>query len=511
MGGVEYRTGRTHRASQVNAVAGLPDAADFVVVGGGASGAVLARRLAEEPEHSVVLIEAGPSDEGRQDVLRLRNWLELLLDSEVSVPYPVEPQAHANSELLHSCGRILGGSSSHNACIALRAPDEDFERWKNAGAEGWGPADTAVAWARVLETVCVASPTTRNPLAAAVIEAGCQWGLPRIESWGAALPRGIGWLPLNVRNGIRQSSAVAYLHPLNELPKNLTVSTDTPALCIQFDDDGHAAALQTSRGRITARHEIVLCAGAFETPKLLMLSGIGPADELRSHGIEPLVDLPGVGKHLIDHPETLITWKAARPVPDEADSWWEVGFFADTDAGVTMSHVGMKPVVLSGGPAPEHGLSITPNVPYSRSEGSVSLRCTDPVALPRIDACQLSDADGADAAALVAGLELAREVAAQDALIPWLADEVLPGRAVIDDDLERYVRATTSTVHHPAGTCRMGLPADERTVVDPRLRVRGVQNLRVADASIFPALLGVNPCLTCMMVGERAAELIGQV
>jgi choline oxidase len=494
----------------VNAVAGLPDAADFVVVGGGASGAALARRLADEPEHSVVLLEAGPSDEGRQDVLRLRNWLELLLDSQISVPYPVEPQAQANSQLLHSCGRILGGSSSHNACIALRAPREDLERWENTGAEGWGPADTASAWARVLETVYVASTETRNPLAAAVIEAGSQWGLPRIESWGPALPRGIGWLPLNARNGIRQSSAVAYLHPLNELPKNLTISTETPALRIEFDADGRAFALQTSRGRIESRREVVLCAGAFETPKLLMLSGIGPAEELRAHGIQPIVDLPGVGKHLIDHPETLITWKAAQPVPDEADSWWEVGFFADTRAGLTMSHVGMKPVVLPDGVAPEHGLSITPNVPYARSEGSVSLRSADPLALPRIDACQLSDRDGADAAALVAGLELARELACEDALIPWLADELVPGHTVIDEDLERYVRETTSTVHHPAGTCRMGDPAEERTVVDPRLRVRGVEDLRVADASIFPALPAVNPCLTCMMVGERAAELIGE-
>jgi choline oxidase len=492
-----------HRSSLTGELA----AADAVIVGGGASGAVLARRLADAGQ-SVVLLEAGPSDERRLDVLLLRDWLDLLLDSEISVPYPVEPQAQANSELVHSRGRILGGSSSHNACIALRAPDEDLERWQNSGAPGWGPAGTAAAWERVLGTVAVTPPLTRNPLACAVVEAGGQAGLPLIESWGRGIQRGIGWLPLNVREGIRQSSSVAYLHPLAELPPNLTVLTESPAVRVEIDADGRAAAVHTDRGRVLAHREIVLCAGAFETPKLLMLSGVGPAQELRAHGITPLVDLPAVGEHLIDHPQTLVTWEATRPVPDEADSWWEVGLFADTRAGLSMSHVGMKPVVLPDGVPPAHGLSITPNVPYSCSEGRVSLRSADPAALPRVDPRQLCDPDGHDVAGLLAGLALAREVASQEALAPWLGDEVLPGDEVVGDRLERYVRDTASTVHHPAGTCRMGDPSSELTVVDPQLRVRGVQGLRVADASIFPSPLAVNPCLTCMMIGERAAELM---
>jgi len=488
----------------------MPATTDTVIVGGGTAGAVLARRLAEDPDRSVVVLESGPSDEARFDVLILRDWLELLLDSEISVPYPAEPQSQAHFELVHSRGRILGGSSSHNSCIALRAPDEDLNRWRSMGAEGWGPPDTAGAWDRVLATVTVAPSLTRNPLAEAVIQAGRQAGLPLVEAWGRAVPRGIGWLPLNVRGGVRQSSSVAYLHPLKDLPPNLTILTGTSVQRIEIDSHERAVAVHTSAGALRAEREIVLCAGAFETPKLLMLSGIGPADELRAHGINPLVDLPGTGEHLIDHPQSLVTWEAARPVPDEADSWWEVGMFADTHGGLSMSHVGMKPIVLPGGTPPAHGLSITPNVPYARSEGRVSLRSAEPAALPRIEACQLSDPEGHDIAVLLAGLTLARELAAQDALAPWLGDEVLPGREVVDERLERYVRATASTVHHPAGTCRMGDPADKRTVVDPQLRVHGVQGLRVADASIFPSLLAVNPCLTCMMIGERAAELISR-
>ena len=366
--------------------ANLPTVADVVIVGGGTSGAVLARRLADDPERSVILLEAGPSDEGHLGVLTLRDWLELF-DSEVSVPYPVELQPQANSDLLHSRGRILGGCSSHNACIALRAPDQDLERWRSSGADGWGPAETAGAWGRVLAAVAVSASTTPNPLAAAAVEAGRQLGLPLIDAWGPAVPRGIGWLPLNVRDGVRQSSSVAYLHPLAGVPANLTILTGMPAKCVEIDPHGRAVAVCTEVGPILANREVVLCAGAFETPKLLMLSGVGPARQLRDHGISPLVDLPGVGEHLIDHPESLITWEAARPVPDEADSLWEVGLFAETSAGLTMAHVGMKPVVLADGVPPAHGLSITPNVPYARSQGSVRLRSADPAIKPLADPC----------------------------------------------------------------------------------------------------------------------------
>jgi choline oxidase len=291
------------------------------------------------------------------------------------------------------------------------------------------------------------------------------------------------------------------------LPSNLTVLTDTSVERVEFDDDGAAVGVLSSRGSIRARREVVLCAGAFETPKLLMLSGVGPADELASHGVPVLVDLPGVGAHLMDHPETTVTWQATREVPDDGDQFWEVALFAETDSGPVMAHIGTKPVVPPGFRLPEHGLSITPNAALPRSEGTVRLRSGRPGDPPLIDPAYLSCDD--DLAALIEGVALARRVAAAPALAPWLGVEVAPGadcRSV--DELGRYIRATLSTVHHPAGTARIGDPSDEATVVDPQLRVRGVRRRRIADASIFPELPSVNPCLTCMMVGERAAEIV---
>jgi choline dehydrogenase-like flavoprotein len=484
--------------------------ADVVIVGGGASGAVVARRLAENLDLAVLLLEAGPSDEGREDIAVMRDWLALLQDEATSVPYPIEPQPPGNSLLSQSRGRVLGGCSSHNAGIALRAPDADLERWAQTVGVEWGPAAAEAAWSRVYETVPVAPTQTRNPLAVAVIEAGMEAGLPLIESWGRDVPRGVGWLPLNVRAGRRQSSSVSYLHPLASLPPNLTVLTDTPVHRVELDDSGAAVAVWTERGRVAARHEVVLCAGAFETPKLLMLSGIGPADELSRHGLPVHLSSPAVGEHLVDHPEAIVTWSASREVSDEGDTFWEVALFADTEFGLSMSHVGMKPVVPAGYPQPTHGLTITPNTTHPRSEGTVRLRSSSPADLPFVDPAYLTDPGDQDLAVLIAGVRFARDVASAPALAAWLSDEVAPGaRVSSDSELETYVRDTLATVHHPAGTARMGRQADGDSVVDPQLRVHGVTGLRVADASIFPSLTTVNPCLTCMMVGERAAMIIG--
>jgi choline oxidase len=483
--------------------------ADVIVVGGGAAGAVLARRLAEDPNLSVLLVEAGPSDEHREDILRLRDWFALLADEQTSIPYPIEPQPHANSALVHSRARVLGGCSSHNAGIALRAPDADLERWAAIAGERWGPAGTADAWNRVLATVAISPAASRNPLAAAALDAGRQIGLPLIERWERTVPVGIGWLPLNARDGRRQSSAAAYLHPLAALPDNLHVLTNTPVQRIELDACGTAVAVHTADGPLQAHHEIILCAGAFETPKLLMLSGIGPADELGRHGIPVRVDLPGVGAHLLDHPETIATWSTRGPVPDEGDQFWEVAFFAETEWGLTMAHVGTRPAVPLGYPLPLHGLSIIPNTARPESVGRLSLRSAHPADLPRVDPAYLTDPAGNDLAVLVAGIRLARELAAAPALAPWLEAEVAPGPSIAStDELERYVRSTLATVHHPAGTARMGRPDDHNAVVGPDLRVRGVSHLRVADASIFPTLTTVNPCLTCMMVGEHAAQIV---
>jgi choline oxidase len=305
----------------------------------------------------------------------------------------------------------LGGCSSHNGAIALRAPDGDFRSWDEAGASGWSPEDTAGAWDRVFGQVSLVPSSTRNPLGEAVLEAAEQSGLDRIELFGSGLASGIGRLPLNARDGLRQSSSVAYLHPLRELPANLTVLTGTPVQRIELDDTGRAHAAVTERGQISADREIVLCAGALETPKLLMLSGIGPAEHLRPHGIDVRIELPGVGRHLLDHPETLITWSTSRPVPGEGDSFWELALFVEGEHGPMMAHIGTQPVVPPGYPLPAYGLSITPNAADSQTERTLRLASADPDALPVIDPRYLSDAAGADLAVLVEGIGLARRIA----------------------------------------------------------------------------------------------------
>jgi choline dehydrogenase-like flavoprotein len=459
----------------------------------------------------VILIEAGPSDVGRAEVLQLRRWLSLFRNPAVSVAYPIAAQAWGPSGLNHSRARILGGCSSHNGAIALRPPDGDFHRWEAEGAAGWGPADTATAWERVREQVAIAPPASRNPLGEAVLAAAEQLGLAQIDRFGRGCPPGIGRLTLNVRDGIRQSSSVAYLHPFSALPPNLTVLTSTAVEAIDLDDGGRAHRVRTARGNVLAEREVVLCAGAFETPKLLMLSGIGPREELRRRGIDVRVERVGVGRHLLDHPETLVTWGAARPVPLEGDSFWELALFTEIEHGSLMAHVGTVPVVPPGYTLPAHGLSIAPNAADARSEGEVRLRSADPGDPPVVDPRYLTDAAGRDLAVLVAGIMLARRLAGAQALAPWLSAEVCPGPGVSSpEQLADYVRRELSTVHHPAGTARMGAPFGEGSVVDPHLRVIGVQGLRVADASVFPALPSVNPCLTCMMIGERAAELVAE-
>ncbi len=483
--------------------------ADVIVVGGGASGAALARRLADRPDVSVILVEAGPTDEGRPEVLELRRWLGLFENPQVSVAYPIAAQAWGESALSHSRARILGGCSSHNGAIAIKPPDEDFRRWVASGADGWSPEDTSAAWRRVLEAVYIAPSETRNPLNESVLEAADQIGLQRIDEFGRGRGSGIGRLPLNARAGMRQSSSVSYLHPLAQLPPNLTVLTDTPVHRIVLDKGGRARGVLTPRGEICADREVVLCAGALETPKLLMLSGIGPTDELRRHGIDLRIELPGVGQHLLDHPETLVTWSTSRPVPDDGDSFWELALFVEDEGGPMMAHIGTRPVVPPDYPLPAYGLSITPNAADSCAVGAVRLASADPNALPIVDPRYLTDTAANDLTVLIGGIQLARRLARTPALAGWLEAEVCPGLAVTSSEqLAEYVRRTLSTVHHPSGTTRMGDPNDLDTVVDPRLRVQGTEGLRVADASIFPTLPSVNPCLTCMMIGERAAQLI---
>jgi choline oxidase len=489
---------------------------DYVVVGGGTAGAIVAARLAEDPAIHVALLEAGPNDEGLDFVLELRNWPNLLR-SELDYDYVIEIQPRGNSLIRHSRARVLGGCSSHNSCIAFRGPDSDFVEWEARGARGWGPAGVARYFDRVWTRVHVEEPPECNPLNGAVIEAARQAGFPLVRFNQGEFREGVGRFQLNARDGIRQSSSVAYLHPLAKHSSNLDILTDTVVSRIVLDEHMRATGVETNRGLIETTREVIVCCGAFDSPRLLLLSGIGPAAHLRDVGVPVRVDLPGVGENLLDHPEGVVIWESTRPVPPESSQFWEVGLFARTTVEEQwpdlMLHFGLMPFDMNtlplGYPTAENGFSLTPNVCRARSQGTVRLRSACHTDAPRIDFRYFTDPEGYDERVILAGVKLARRIAEQPALKPWIKCELAPGKEVqSDEELSEYARRSANTVYHPAGTCRMGAVEDPGAVVGPDLRVIGVRGLRVADASIFPTMLSVNPAMTCMMIGEKCTDLI---
>lgn len=501
---------------------------DVVIVGGGTAGAVVASRLSADPAINVCVIEGGPSDVGDDRVLRLRNWLSLL-ESELDYDYPIVAQPRGNSRIRHARGRVLGGCSSHNTMISLLPPPADFADWVAAGAAGWSYEELLPYWARLLVHIEPVAPAHRNGLSEDFVAAAATaLGVPVVDDFNAKpFTEGAGFFPVGYYpdTGIRSSASVAYLHPYLDRP-NLTVSTETWAYKVDIDGSGRASGVRVryADGRlatIRARHEYVLCAGAIDTPRLLLLSGVGPAEQLRPLGIEVAVDLPGVGAHLLDHPESLMLWESSRPLPPNSAMDSDAGLFVRRPAPATddqqrpdlMFHLYQIPFTANTAPlgydVPAHGFGMTPNVPRPRSSGRLWLVSADPTVKPALDFRYFTDPHGHDEKTIVAGLKIARRVAATAPFKDWIAREIAPGPSVRgDEELSAYGRAAHHTVYHPAGTCRMGSPADSAVVVDPSLRLRGTTNIRVADASVFPTMTTVNPMVAVLLIGERAADLV---
>ncbi len=486
---------------------------DHIIIGAGSAGCVVAARLAKAGRR-VALIEAGGSDLSNPLITDIRQW-EATLQSEIDYDYTIAPQPRGNSKLHHPRGKVLGGSSSINSCVAFAAPDVDMNRWHAEGALGWDAASVAPYFSKVFNTVKTTKAPTHNPYSAAVVQAAEAYGFPVIDLEQPDFDRGVGYFSLNVVGTERQNAALAYLHPLAQWGDRLQVFTDTTALRIVFDGT-RAIGVETSNGLLYAQHDIVLSTGSFVSPKLLQLSGVGNADLLRSLGIPLTQSLPGVGENLLDHPEGVVNFALKQPMPDYSVHGWAVGIFENIDGfdyADLMYHVGEMPfdtqTTAHGFPAipRSEGVTFIPNVTRAKSQGTVRITSTDPLARPDIDFRYFTDPEGYDERIMLEGIKLARELAHQHALQPWISHELTPGNEVQSDtEISAYARKTANTVYHPAGTCKMG--TDNMAVVDPELKVHGIENLRVADASVFPSMIGVNPNFTIMMIGERCADFV---
>ncbi|MEU6117276.1 GMC oxidoreductase [Streptomyces sp. NPDC047117] len=498
---------------------------DYVIVGGGTAGCVLAARLTEDPDCRVCVVEGGPSDVGDEKILRLRNWINLL-DSEYDYGYTTEEQPRGNSHILHSRARVLGGCSSHNTLISFLPLPEDMDEWAALGCTGWDAATVLPYRDRLQNNIVPVAEKDRNPIAKDfVTAASASLGVPVVDDFNARpFADGVGFFSLayEPEENKRSSASVAYLHPVMDRP-NLTLKLETWAHEVVPDGDGRMTcarvrAADGTESTLRAQRELLLCAGAIDTPRLLMLSGIGPADRLRELGIEVRADLPGVGENLLDHPESVIIWETDGPLPPNSAMDSDAGLFLRRDpAGGPrpdlMFHFYQVPFSVNterlGYPPVEHGVCMTPNVPRARSVGRMWLRSADPAEKPALDFRYFTDPEGHDEKTIVDGLKVAREVAATPPLRDWLKREVSPGPDVTSDEaLSEYGRRAAHTVYHPAGTCKMGGDGDPMAVLDPQLRVRGTDGLRVVDASLFPTMPTINPMVTVLLAAERAADLI---
>ncbi|AXG79809.1 GMC family oxidoreductase [Streptomyces paludis] len=496
---------------------------DYVVVGGGTAGSVIASRLTENPDLDVAVIEGGPSDVGRDDVLTLRRWMGLL-GGELDYDYPTTEQPRGNSHIRHSRARVLGGCSSHNTLIAFKPLPSDWDEWAAAGAEGWDAGAMDPYFDRLRNNVVPVDERDRNAIARDFVDAARRaLDVPRVEGFNREpFHEGVGFFDLayHPENNKRSSASVAYLHPFLDRP-NLHLLLETWAYRLELTGSrATGVRIRSADGAETlvrARREVIVCAGAVDTPRLLLHSGIGPRADLEKLGIPVVHDLPGVGENLLDHPESVIVWETDGPIPENSAMDSDAGLFVRRDPAADgpdlMFHFYQIPFTDNperlGYERPAHGVSMTPNIPKPRSRGRLYLTSADPEVKPALDFRYFTDEDDYDGRTLVDGIRIARRVAAAEPLAHWLKREVAPGPEVTsDEELSEYARKCAHTVYHPAGTCRMGAVTDEQAVVGPDLRIRGLDSIRIADASVFPTMPAVNPMIGVLMVGEKCAELL---
>ena len=524
---------------------------DYIIVGAGSAGCVLANNLTEDGRHSVLLIEAGP----KNNALSLKipaAVLKNLQSTKYNWAYQGEPEPELGGRMItHDRGKTLGGSSSINGLCFIRGHALDFEGWRQSGCEGWGYADVLPYFKRLENysggeneyrggdgPLAVHRPKPQNPLYKAFIDAGRDAGYQTTDDICGYRQEGFGVFDMSIENGERNSTAKAYLDPARPR-QNLTVITDTQVQKIIFNGkEATGISYKTTNGaiiKVDALKEVILSAGAVGSPQLLMLSGVGPASHLKDHGITIIADMPGVGQNLNDHPDFVLKYRCLKPV----SIWPQTRLVRRTFAGIrwllrrdgicasnqfeavacvrSAAGVEYPDIQLTISPAavddqtwkpiPEHAFQIHVGLMRGFSRGNITLRNADPASPPRILANYLKDPRDRDL--LRKGIRIVREIVNQPSFKPYCGDEMYPGAgSQSDDDLDTCIEEKLNTQWHLSGTARMGSSNNQEAVVDPHGKVHGLSRIRIVDASIMPAATNGNTNSPTIMIAEKLSDSI---